>query len=242
MTSRVKGRGDLTSESASSAWRLSSRKSARAGFTLLELLLVLSVLIAVAAVSAPAIFGPLQNYRLRKAGDVVRARWARARNEAMKSGRTLMFQFEPGQAGFQVVPYYSDADYLESNQLFQTGMVANQQPSSATVGTSVVQEQLPENVRFIGLEGIVSIRDLTTTQAAQYQVGTTLNTPSLATGGATALGATAATPVLFYPDGTTSTVQLVLGNEQGQFLLVKLRGLSGVAELSDLMSAEELNQ
>jgi len=211
----------------------------RPAFTLLEMLLALAVLVAAAAIASPAIFGPLENYRLRKSGELVRARWAKARNDAMKSGRTLVFRFQPGQRAFEVVPFQNDQDFIESSQLFQSAPMANQQPMAAQVGAAVKSEQLPEGTRFVGIEGLQSMRDLTTQAMVRTSTGPQT---TLTESGAQPADGSISIPVLFYPDGSTSTIQVVLGNEQGYFILVKLRGLSGVAEVTDLLSAQELNQ
>lgn len=209
------------------------------GFTMLELLLVLGVIVAFMAVSIPAIHGPLQNYRLRKAADLVRARWAKARSTAMRNGQTMVFRFLPGQSQFQVLPWESESDLVESS-LFLAGTAAGGTVVGSSVGaggigataninsgTNVlgVVEELPDGVIFVGLEGVVNVRDAVASERLQ-----------MATGGSDGWSG----PILFYPDGTTSTVRLVLGNNQGQFVMLKLRGLSGVAEVSDLLSADEL--
>ena len=50
----------------------------------------------------------------------------------------------------------------------------------------------------------------------------------------------AADPILFYPDGTSATARIVLGNSRNHFVVVELRGLTGIARSSDLLTAEEL--
>jgi prepilin-type N-terminal cleavage/methylation domain-containing protein len=46
--------------------------------------------------------------------------------------------------------------------------------------------------------------------------------------------------VFFYSDGTTSTAQVMLANGQGRFVKVFLRGLTGVARIGEIVTAEEL--
>ena len=41
------------------------------------------------------------------------------------------------------------------------------------------------------------------------------------------------TPILFYPDGTTSDASLVLTGSRGTSIRVTLRGLTGVASVTD---------
>lgn len=48
--------------------------------------------------------------------------------------------------------------------------------------------------------------------------------------------------IFFYPDGTTSTAQVLIANENERYLKVELRGLTGVARMGDVISADELVQ
>ena len=56
-------------------------------------------------------------------------------------------------------------------------------------------------------------------------------------------GAPEATPVLFYPDGTTSDARVVLTNQYERlFVVVSLRSLTGMTRVSNLLSSDELQQ
>jgi prepilin-type N-terminal cleavage/methylation domain-containing protein len=194
------------------------------GMTLLELLLVLFILVSVAAMSVPALQGPLDNFRLRKAASLVRARIEKARIEAMRSGRTMMFRFQLNGGTFQIDPWASNADAVEATGTLSANQMQTT-AAAATVGKTPVLEELPEGVSFLGIEATASLRDASIQQALQDQQG---------------LAQEWSPPILFYPDGTSSTVRITLTNVRQQFILLKLRGLTGVAELSDLMRAEEL--
>jgi len=47
------------------------------------------------------------------------------------------------------------------------------------------------------------------------------------------------TPILFYPDGTTSTARLLLRNEYDRSIELSLRGLTGVARVGELKTVAE---
>ncbi len=49
-------------------------------------------------------------------------------------------------------------------------------------------------------------------------------------------GSVWSTPIFFYPDGTTSAVALLLKNDRGQCMEVRLRGLTGLARISAMSS------
>jgi hypothetical protein len=103
---------------------------------------------------------------------------------------------------------------------------------------------LPDKVLFLSGGTLVKERD-----AAAMAESSSVGGPSsagstrlLAAGqGAGLEGATSvADPILFYPDGTSATARIILGNSRNYFVVVELRGLTGIARSSDLLSAEEL--
>ena len=197
-----------------------------AGFTLVELLLVMALIVAVGAITLPALQGPLENQRLRKAADVVRTQWAKTRIESMQTGRIHVFQCEADGSVFRIEPWYTEGDYLEADLMTATsgdamGLAGAPGSDPLTDGTSqVVEQPLPEGVVFSGGVAKSTGRSLMVEQALA------------ATG-------SAVQPILFFPDGTTSNAQLVLSNRNGQCVVLQLRSLTGIAEVSDMMPLEQ---
>ncbi|MEQ9408393.1 MAG: prepilin-type N-terminal cleavage/methylation domain-containing protein [Fuerstiella sp.] len=66
----------------------------RSGFTLIEMLIVLAVLAAMAAFTLPAMRGPLDKSRLRAAGQQVQAALGRARSLSIRQGVPVEFRYE----------------------------------------------------------------------------------------------------------------------------------------------------
>jgi type II secretory pathway pseudopilin PulG len=83
---------------------VSPRSSARAGLTLLELVVVTVLMVAIAAISIPFIGGMLADTRLTAAADMLRARLADARGSALAEGRAYRFGFVNNTGRFQVAP------------------------------------------------------------------------------------------------------------------------------------------
>jgi len=107
----------------------------RRGYTLLELLLVLALMSALAAVAIPSLHGPLADRRLRSAAEHVRAAWLTARSEAMTSGQIYLFRYEPQSNQYTIGPWEGADAALES----------------ATPAMSVPRAQtLPDGVTFVG--------------------------------------------------------------------------------------------
>lgn len=203
--------------------------------TLLELLLVLGVLVIVAAMAAPAMFGVWETQKLRDAGDLVRADWGRARIKAMKSGRIHVFQYVADTGEYRIEPWYSDTDDDQSiDEIAPSGDMAL--TSASATGSSLgggdpaaTTRLLPEGISFVSCRTALDVRG-----QASGNSGANANSAAGAADGAQ--------PVMFYPDGTTSTTELVLGNTRERYLVLSMRGLTGVARASEILAAEELPQ
>ena len=210
---------------------------------MLELLLVLAILVATAAIAIPMAVGPLEGARLRKAADQVRASFNRARVAAMRTGQIHFFRFQPG-TNLYAVEALNDGESLvegslETMQRLELSMGAgaggmNQLvPSNTQVGGTGVDSQtgLPKASEIAENTFFVSVANLTTLRSARVL-------EQMIQTGATQLSE----PILFYPDGTSSTTQLVLTNTKQQFVVIRLRGLTGLTQVSDLLTPEEVPQ
>ena len=194
---------------------------------------MLCLLVALASIAWPALERPLSTQRLRKSADAVRVVWARARVEAMSSGRTLVFRYAVEGDRYSIQSYAGpefagDAESSEGleNPGSREGQSAATNGHQPQVGPLVPfgwEPTLPEGVTFVSGETAAD------TRADSLALETT---PS---GGAEAGWSE---PILFYPDGTTSTARLVLKNEYDRCIELSLRGLTGVVTVGDTYSAE----
>jgi prepilin-type N-terminal cleavage/methylation domain-containing protein len=210
--------------------------NSRSGMTLLELMLVLALLVVVGAMAMPAFKGPFANQRLRKAGEMVRIEWNRARIQAMKTGQIQMFRYETDGKIFYVQPYLTEQDFLEADatestardpSLAQAGGVTAPMPGavSNTEPPTIRERELPDGVIFAGGYFESDSRSAQIQQESQATL--------MAAGNQVA-------PILFYPDGTTSDAELILSNDQQLFIRITLRSLTGISKVSELLSANEL--
>lgn len=203
----------------------------RAGITLLELMIVLSLLAIIAVVSLPAFTGMLRSQRLRSAAESVRTEWMRAHIRAMKTGRIHVYRFENGGRHFEIIPWVSDDDALESStnadaQTMSFGMAT----ASGTAAGGVDVEDgpgLPEGVIFVGGEASADSRGLSVAEALSGSGGT---------------DGQWGPPVLFYPDGSATDAFVIVANDQQQAVRIELRGLTGLATVGEILSLEELLQ
>jgi prepilin-type N-terminal cleavage/methylation domain-containing protein len=183
----------------------------RRAFTLLEVVLVLALIVVLAALTLPALEGPLATRRLQSAADQVRTTWTRARLWAVDSGQVQVFTCDVAAGTYRVE---SLGDQLEASRV-----VPASDESQTTVPRAPGYEgRLPEEVVFY-----LGTADASTPQASSVA----------------AQGADGIPPLVFYPDGTCSTAEVWLANASGQAIPVRLRGLTGTAMVGEVQRLEE---
>ena len=204
------------------------RVNARRGFTLMEVLLVMAILIAMVAMAWPALMDSLETDALRRSGDKLRSVLAGARVRAMQNGVIHAFRYEPETGTYVVEPWqddYSEVNATDPTQLLvQTqpdlmgGAAQNDQPLEQNANA----EELYEGVTFSVVESQYSSRALAL------------------------LAETSADQVIFfYPDGTATaaTVRIQIGSVENQddvYLEVTLNGMTGLTKKSDLLLPDEI--
>jgi Tfp pilus assembly protein FimT len=223
----------FTSARAIAPWRIARRGNRRAlrAFTLVEVLLTLALIAGMAALLWPSLDKPFAAIRLRKSADLVRAHWTSARVQAMSTGQVQSFRYQPGTGSFEVEPW----QFQETDSPDAAPEDFSALPYVTGPGATTSDKRLPERIQFVEDEVVEDAR------SAYLQAGGTANvvnsTDSIrpANGGdapaAGAQGQPWSTPILFYPDGTTSSARVLLANEHGAQIIVQLRGLTGVATL-----------
>lgn len=200
---------------------------ARSGFTLLELLLVLTIMAVVGSIAIPSLDKLLERQRLRGAADEMRLAWESARLKSMRTGQAQVFQCNIGANSFTVSPLilHDDEANLGDGGTVMSGGVALQTSStefgmSAAAAEPTGKEQtIDEELQFASC--IVS-GDLRASAVAQSGESAQINLQ------------TVQQSVIFYPDGTTSTAELKIQNQRGDTVGVQIRGLTGHTRLLDL--------
>lgn len=195
----------------------------RRGFTLLELMLVLAVLVVIAAMTMPALGRVVETQRLKQGADQVRAAWMRTHLTAMRTGKLQMFCFENGAGRYRIETWYAAEEEVEAADATEdTGRRAT--PAKAPTADAEKGEQmLPDDVVF-------SAGD-----AESDNRGSKIEDDvSMTSGGAWSR------PILFYPDGSTSNAHLVVSNKRGRAIRVDLRGLTGGVTVGEIERIDEL--
>ncbi len=195
----------------------------RHAITLIEVLLVLTLLVMMAAMAWPAMDRPMADQRLRKAADKLQAAWSRARIDAISTGQTYLFRCTlesdeytiQAQAGPESVAAISSSNEGE----FDESESPSTEPLASKTG------RLPEDVTFVDGSVVFDTRATIFTEVTEE-----LDRES---------SGTCLEPILFFPDGTTSTATLILENKYQRRIELSLRGLTGVVTVGDTYSADD---
>ena len=130
---------------------------ARDGYSLMEMLIVLAIMAAMAAFALPSLQGPLDKSRLRSSARQVRAALAKTRSLAIREGTSLVFQFEAGGRNWTIerkgtsplLQQSATADVYGLPSALQTDRVTiEESPESSERSSILRQGQLPEGVTF----------------------------------------------------------------------------------------------
>ena len=175
----------------------------RPGFTLIELMLVVAIMVVIAAVAAPSIQRSFTRTALQKGADRVRVAMGQARVKAIRSGEEYAVFYMQTGSWFNVAPYskFSEQADLASRR---------QRMADEGKNSNFEEDLLPKGIKFTSSETDVNSR------AASILASSEAN--------GSALGM-----ILFYPDGTAQDARLVLENEKQDFIQLDLRGLTGMA-------------
>ena len=204
---------------------LTFRRSRR-GLTLIELLLVLVLLVVMGSLVMPVFTGGFASVRLRRAGDQVISRWAGARARAIETGEVIQFRFAPETGSYQVEVWTGPIDGEERTSATSPASVETAAPTATRTTDDGTEKSaaLPEEIVF--QSGQIAVDD---PLAGERRVETMQET-----------GSDLSTAILFFPDGTSSNASVVLSNDHQQFLRLTLRGLTGIARASDVLTRDEL--
>lgn len=220
-------------------WRSRPNAAASRGFTLLEVIIVLALVLVISGLAFTTVLRPMAARRLQLAADQIRADWIMARNRAMSSGEIYSFQCEPGGNGYLVTMWNDTTLNLASpSGLASPGALASpsgvlpdvSSPLLGSTSSANVEDalMLPQSGTRKELPEKISFADIQIDDPAQA-LGYTTDAISLTPDNST---------ILFYPDGTTTSAMLTLENEFGRRIDISLRGLTGDALVGEVYEGQ----
>ena len=234
-----------------------ARHSRRRGFSLVELLIVMAVLAAVAGLTLPAMRGPLDKSRLTSAARQVQATLAKARALAIRESTIVQVRYEIAGGRF-VIERLPLPQQMSLTVLDDAGGM-NDTPSGLTEAPSQPAYTSTENASELtslsgtadpsvdgDIAGPVILREGELPPGVTFASPVTAETSDIALSGNTAITAEVSNtsappitsvpqwsePVLFQPTGRTSDRVIRLNGQRDFFVEVTLRGLTATASYS----------
>jgi len=175
------------------------------GYTLLELLLVMGILVVLAGITMPMALDTLDTHRLRASADRIQGAFAEARNQAIRSGNEVAFYYQPGFRTFFV---------MEFNPLVPQSLPLVPNEELARDSTSDLRSNILEmGVTFAGAD---------VSPDSRSQVSAVTDVPNYQR-------------ILFYPDGTAQPARVFIADRQGTGLRIELRSLTGTSIVSEML-------
>jgi len=246
--------------------------SRRIGFTFIEVLMVLGILVLIAVMGIPAMRGTLVQQQLKYSADQIRGEWLDTKVRAMDEGQIFCMRCKIGGSTL-IIDRVLDAHFTAGLSSRQTthrfdarneydpfekgGFTGDAQdfilrdPNSVTEKDGAVIIKLPGTVTIADVIAVSEERSafylgltdpggetMTQTQDIDIEI---YGIEAIMTG-EIRLGETAgadtktawSTPIFFYPDGSTSTAAILLKNEAGRCIEVRLRGLTGTGAVTEI--------
>lgn len=193
----------------------------RRGHSMMEMVVVMSVLAGMAAISWPMLQSPLSKLRLQSAAQEVTTELAKARLKAMQSGVAQVFRIQMHTGKFQVTAA-SDDDSEDASKLdvdeqmaaeSLSAMSMERSPLTAAADLIPDEKELPCGICFENPACDESAEPQTTEVVENDEGWTDL--------------------VVFYPNGDTTNAVVGLRGEPDLHLDVKLSGLTGIAKIGE---------
>jgi hypothetical protein len=149
----------------------------------------------------------------------------RLRVEAMRQGRVMMLESLIEGTSFRVKPFNSAVDATEA--LDKTGSQAGLL-TGATQGVVTAIPEIAEEVEeVVELPEGVTVTSVAVVSAARAMEIEQLTVANQSEGWSR--------PILFYPDGSTSTAAITLSNATMGKVIVKIRGITGDVSVSEVL-------
>ena len=207
----------------------------RLGFTLMELLIVLAVIIMVMAVGTPSVVQLLDRSKFRDGVLTLQAELVRTRSRAMKEGTALVFQYRNNTGEYKIYPK-STADAAPDTAPATTAIQILPEAALFMGGATIDSESfrvVPQRNR--GTRDGDAVGSLTAPPTREADSFAGLRNP------AAPAEETAgwSKPILFFPNGRTSTAVIFLQSrpetgKQTYYSEISFRGMTGSARVSSI--------
>jgi hypothetical protein len=195
---------------------------------MVEMLLVLTILGVMAAISWPNLHRFMVDQKLKEATEMVRTQLAGTRNKAIDAVLIYEFRYETDGNRFLVIPHESyqiptavvdaQGQLSSGDQMYRAagilrnGVVFAPAVDMSSLGIPVIEVSVP--VDDWQLEGLPGADELS--------------------------GLKWSNPILFYPDGSAAESVLRLQDEVGQLMEISIRGLTAAVSATPVTEETQL--
>ena len=168
----------------------------------------------------------------------------------MRSGTTLSLRYELQGNQYIIEPWTTGEEFLETGTTIESQPLVNVMgvPNSEAFAESEYRtvkkllgypHKLQKDINFVGSIVDFDARSAILGDAQLNDLTTAAGQTSMTDG----IQGFWSDPILFYPDGSTSQTEIRLGSSDGRgFIMVRLRGLTGIAYVTEIASASEIQQ
>ncbi len=197
----------------------------RGGFTLVELLVVLTILGLLIGMSWPSVTRLMGRTRVKEAAKYVRTELGETRLKAIETGTPQIFRFQPGTGFFEVRPKEEETAgpaVLKSalEQLSDDAVDSESITGAEGEGEQAYERYLPDGMLFAGQE---VARQPEAEEPTQGLVG--LSTAQMNE------QQNWSEPIVFFPNGRTSNARIRVTDGERYAVDVSLRGLTGTVRV-----------
>jgi Tfp pilus assembly protein FimT len=166
--------------------------------------------------------------RIKVSADKIALAMQRTRVEAIQTGQAQVFRFNMGGSEYTVQPWLTMNDSTDAGPgatiTTETGITVETDDRTGAMTTVATQDdsqqQLEEGVIIESVQTQGDSRNM----IAQQEAGMAMSTTSWSA------------PVVFYPDGSSTTAEIILQSPRGTRRAIQLRGLTGRPEVKELPS------
>jgi len=180
----------------------------RGGYTLLEVLLALAVIVSLLTVVWPSVTRMFQDYQIKSVANDVRVQVAGIRTLSLNQGVSYQFRYEPEGTYFVAVPSEYGALTITDD--------------TASTKANRIYGVLPEGMQFRHADGVT---ELNTEKISEIWLEGMENSTTLS-------GKDWSAPLYFHPDGTASEGEFQVVSRDGIALSISVRGLTGAVKMS----------
>ena len=214
-------KNDDGSRPVTATGRHRSKETQPRGFTMLEILLVLALLVIFAGIAVVLVTPAYQRHQVESVGEEVRAKLARVRIHAVDNGLRYQFRYKPGERDYLIVPDEIDADAESGGD------------SSTDLSTRypMFSLKLPAGYRFASNFDLQSTGSQNTEPVflpiREEILKSFPNANDLS-------DAPSWSAVLFLPDGSATPATITIRDEQKRSITLTVRELTGAVTMGQV--------